>query len=209
LKKLYWDTSVFLCFLNAAERERAQICEDILVHAESGEILIYTSTWTIVETIKPKKVSLPNAKLLTPSEIAKIEGMFRWAWIRRVTLDPRIAFMAVQLVRDQGMNAADAVHAASAILSGVDALQKWDRDFSKVAHLIKVEEPFRITPQLSLIEMAPRIAPSPDDFPGISSQPDSTTKLLTVEGEKELLSLPEPAASAVQGKPDEPKDPKP
>lgn len=122
-----------------------QFVKNILEHAKAREVTIYTSTWTIVETIKPKKVSLPNARLLTPKQIDMIDGMFRLPWISRVSLDPRVAFEAVKLVRDRGMNAGDTVHAASAILSGVDELHKWDRDFSKVADLVAVKEPERIS----------------------------------------------------------------
>lgn len=55
LKKIYWDTSCFICFLNPDEEERRVICEDILRHAEQGEIEIWISTWVIVEVIRPKK----------------------------------------------------------------------------------------------------------------------------------------------------------
>jgi predicted nucleic acid-binding protein len=55
LKKIYWDTSCFICFLNPDEKERRLICEDILRHAEQGEIEIWISTWVIVEVIRPKK----------------------------------------------------------------------------------------------------------------------------------------------------------
>jgi predicted nucleic acid-binding protein len=55
LRKIYWDTSCFICFLNADEEERRVICEDILRHAEQGEIEIWISTWVIVEVIGPRK----------------------------------------------------------------------------------------------------------------------------------------------------------
>ncbi|MFC1893379.1 hypothetical protein ACFLYR_05040 [Chloroflexota bacterium] len=62
------------------------------------------------------------------------------------------------------MKHADAIHAAFAIMSGADVLQKWDRDFDKVAHLITVEEPSMMSQQNSFKGMLPRIGPHPDDF---------------------------------------------
>jgi hypothetical protein len=40
-RKVYWDTTCFICFLNRNEDVRRKICEDVLVHAERGEIEIW------------------------------------------------------------------------------------------------------------------------------------------------------------------------
>jgi predicted nucleic acid-binding protein len=160
--KLYWDTTVFLCFLNPAEENRRRIC-DILRHARTGDCRIYTSTYTIVETVRPKKVSIPNARLLTPAEIDEIEKMFRWSWVEKVPLDQAVAFRSVELARDYALASADAVHAASAIRAQVDQLQAWDRDFSPIGHLVVVCEPQQISPQMDLIE-PPAIGPVPSAF---------------------------------------------
>ena len=142
VRRIYWDTSIFLCFLGIGEEARAKICEDILQHAADGDIRLYTSTYTIAEVIRPKKKSIPNARALTPDEITQIKNMFRWPFLTMIELDPRTAFLAADLARDHyGMLPADAVHAASAIIWKLDALQAWDRDFSAVSHLICVEAP--------------------------------------------------------------------
>lgn len=91
VRKIYWDTSIFLCFLGIGEEVRAKICEDILQHAADGEIRLHTSTYTIAEVIRPKKKSIPNARPLRPEEIAKIKDMFRWPFLRMIELDPRTA----------------------------------------------------------------------------------------------------------------------
>lgn len=177
----YWDSGVFLCFLNKEEDARRKICEDILEHAEKGEFLIYTSYWTMVEVIRPRKQSISSAEKLTKEQIEKIQAMFDWPWIRKIQVDERVAKKSVELARVYGLHPADAVHAASAIITqGVNILQKWDRDFSKIAHLIKVEHPKYITEQLSLIEGAKKnIGPHPDDFnpAGVASldPPQATT----------------------------------
>ncbi len=38
-RAIYWDTSVFLCFLRKHESERRAICEDILRHARDGKVV--------------------------------------------------------------------------------------------------------------------------------------------------------------------------
>src|ERR1700733_10247926 len=115
-RRLYWDSSVFLCFLNREEAERRTICEDVLQHASMEEVRIVTSTYTIVEVIRPKKRALPKSHALTPEQVAQIKGMFRWPFITTIELDERTSLFASDLARDQGLAAADAVHAASAIL---------------------------------------------------------------------------------------------
>ena len=161
-KTIYWDSSCFLCFLNRDEADRRQTCEHILCHAKAGEIRLYTSTFTIAEVIRPKTRSIPNSQRLTAQEIAKIEGMFHWPWLRKIELDQQVAFRAVELARDYNLLPADAVHGASAIIHKLDELQMWDRDFSALSHLIKVSEPTRISAQRNLFgPETPPIGPIP------------------------------------------------
>jgi len=164
LDVLYWDTSVFLCFLNKVETERREICEDILRNAKAGKVRLLTSTYTIAEVIRPKSKSIPGASRLTADQIQKIEGMFRWKWIQKIDVDQRVAFKAVELARDYDLLPADAVHAASAILENVTILQQWDRDFCKVAQLISVQEPKMISKQPALPGTPRPIGPRPEDF---------------------------------------------
>jgi len=207
-RRIYWDSSCFICFLNknAVDKERRSICEDVLRNARSNELVIYTSTWTITEVIRPKKhgaASLPlwateaikaiekkfptarqeletlwaryqsndPAEKLTQPQIDNIQGMFQWNFIELVNLDERVASQAVDLSRKCGLKPADAVHAASAIIAKVAALQKWDRDFSKVAHLITVEEPVMLSPQIQLFETVDNIGPTPEDFEETKGKP--------------------------------------
>ncbi len=164
-RRIYWDTSIFLCFLNRDELERSKICEDVLQHAAMDEVLILTSTYTIVEVIRPKRRSLPTSQLLTPTQIEKIKGMFRWPFIQTIELDDRTALYASDLARDHGLLPADAVHAASAILWKAEVLQAWDRDFVPISQQIPVEEPQLISKQLKFEGTGgSRIGPTPDDF---------------------------------------------
>lgn len=164
-RRIYWDTGCFLCFLNKKETARREICEDILQNAKAGKLIIYTSTFTITEVIYPRRSTLPNPRKLTPAEITKISEMFRWPWLKKMDLDQRVAARAVEYARDYDMPPADAIHAATAKLLKVDALQAWDRDFSKVEHLLTVEEPTRLSTQTAFPNMLLPIGPTPDDFP--------------------------------------------
>ena len=163
-RRIYWDSGCFICFLNQSELERRAICEDILRNAQKGNVILYTSTFTITEVIYPKRSSLPGARRLTTLEVEQISNMFRWRWLKKINNDQRVAFRAVELARDYGLLPGDAIHAASAILVQVDALQAWDRDFSRVAHLVNVEEPSRMSVQSSFDDILARIGPHPDDF---------------------------------------------
>lgn len=165
IRRIYWDTTIFLCFLGMGEDVRRKICDDILQHAADGKVHLYTSTYTIAEVIRPKARSIPNARKLTAEEIARINTMFRWPFITTLELDPRTAFYAADLARDYNLLPADAVHAASAILWKLNALQAWDRDFSAVSKLITVERPAFLTPQTRFEGMAPpSIFPTPEEF---------------------------------------------
>jgi predicted nucleic acid-binding protein len=191
LPRIYWDSSCFICLLNrSSEQNRRLICEDVIRHAQNGEFEIWTSTWTIVEVIRPKKkygevpplpawavkafsaapegkghfqtiwdyyykhTGAPSTKL-TPEQIAVINGMFGWECIRTAYLDQRTASKAVEISRDCGLKPADAVHAATALLSqtpgNAPVLQRWDRDYERVSHLMRVEEPKIISAQSELI----------------------------------------------------------
>ena len=164
-RRVYWDTSVFLCFLNQDERERAEIGEDILHHAAMDGLQIVTPTYTIAEVIRPNKRSLPAATRLSTDQATRIKEMFRWPFIRTIELDQRTALYASDLAREYRLNPADAVHAASALLWKADELQAWDRDFTAVSQLIPVSHPVRISPQMTLEGIANRrYAPHPDEF---------------------------------------------
>ena len=139
--------------------------QSLLQHAADGKVGLYTSTYTIAEVIRPKKKSIPNARKLTADEITSIKAMFRWPFLTPIELDPRTAFFAADLARDHDLQPADAVHAASAILWKLDALQAWDRDFGAISGRITVEEPAFMTKQPKFEGMAPgSIFPVPGDF---------------------------------------------
>ena len=165
-RHIYWDTSCFICFLNRSELDRRAICEDILRNAKEGLVSLYTSTLTIAETMYPRRSNLPNSRRLAPAEVQPITDMFRWSWLRKIDVDQRIAFYAAEIARDHNLYPSDSIHAATAILvPNITTLQRWDRDFNRVSHLIDVEDPSRISLQGAFDDILERIGPHPDDFP--------------------------------------------
>jgi predicted nucleic acid-binding protein len=194
-RRIYWDSSCFICFLNKEEKDRRLICEDILQHAEAGKIEIWISTWVIVEVIRPKKpgnVPLPEwavaaiaavpksqvpleelwaryqrsspTQKLTALEIAQIQGMFDWPFLKKMHVDERVAKKAVEIARDYGLKPGDAVHAASALfVPNCSTIQRWDKDFDKVKGLIPVEDPQMISAQQKF-DIVTGIGPRPEEF---------------------------------------------
>jgi predicted nucleic acid-binding protein len=146
-RAIYWDSTVFLCFLKKHEGERRAICEDILRHAREGKLALYTSSFTITEIIKPLRQECTGPRPLSYDEVADIQGMFQWPWLKKIDLDQRVAQNAVNLGITYALTAADAIHAASAIVAKVDVLQQWERNsgFERISGLGPVEAPRMIT----------------------------------------------------------------
>jgi predicted nucleic acid-binding protein len=175
IRRVYWDTGLFLCFLNKDEQDRREICEDNLRHARAGNIEIYTSYWTAVEVIKPKWI--PKFVPLTDEQVEMIQGMFQWPFLKKIQVHQTVSFAAADLSRKFGLKPADAIHAASAMFKKVDAMQVFDRDFKAISHLITVEEPRLLTPRPPLIAamMEEPIGPTPQKIEAAQAPPNLLT----------------------------------
>ena len=77
-RAIYWDSSVFLCFLRKQEGERRAIGEDILRHARDGKISLFTSSFTVTEVIRPLRFETTGPRPLSSDEVADLQGMFHW-----------------------------------------------------------------------------------------------------------------------------------
>ncbi len=109
---------------------------------------------------------------LTASQISKIEGMFfGWKFLTLIRIDQEIAKRAVAIQRDYNMKAGDSIHVASAIITGVNELQRWDRDFEKVGHLLSVTDPSYVSPAGPLFTTASSLAAVADPEPPSSEPP--------------------------------------
>ncbi len=104
--KVYWDTTCFISYLSSTHPEeilRADICIDLLNHARNDGIEIWTSVWTIAETIRPKAIYEPSplpewASLLKNTDskgdllYPKAHGQFEdiWKYYKKNTLATRM-----------------------------------------------------------------------------------------------------------------------
>jgi predicted nucleic acid-binding protein len=95
-----------------------------------------------------KRRTMPK-RLLSGQEIAAIESLFSAPYIKAIHLDERTAKEAVRMAQQFGLMPMDAIHAASAFLKKppIDKFHVFDKDYKKVAHLLNIEEPVRISPQ--------------------------------------------------------------
>jgi predicted nucleic acid-binding protein len=64
-----------------------------------------------------------------------------WKIIQKIQVDEEVARRAVASSQEDGLRAADAIHAASAIGKKCDCIQAFDTDYSALDQLIKSEEP--------------------------------------------------------------------
>lgn len=160
MRRLYWDTSVFLSFLSEEEVARRHICEDILQHARDGKVELITSMYAMVEVIRPKAIKWPAQ--LTDEQVVLLEGMFKWPWLKKIQVHEELGRAAARLARKHGLKPADAIHAATAIEEKADELQRWDYDYTKVSSLISVTEPAYLSEMPPLFKNL--IGPTPSDF---------------------------------------------
>jgi hypothetical protein len=84
---------------------------------------------------------------LSSDEVEDLQGMFHWPWLKKIALDHRVAQDAVNLGLNFALTAAEAIHAASAIVAKVDVLQQWERSaaLERVNRLVAVEAPRMLT----------------------------------------------------------------
>ncbi len=129
-KIFYWDSSVFIAYLNGEEMEsRADNVEQLLDEAESGEVIIVTSSFTLVEVIKLKG---KDPIRLTASQ--KVTDFFEKDYFHFVDATRKITAAARALIwKFPGLFPKDAVHLASAVefasVEELDAIHSYDSDF--------------------------------------------------------------------------------
>lgn len=106
---VYLDASVFLAHFKG-EAGRVQDCQAVFSEARDGKIRAATSVLSLIEANRGTS--------LADEEIEKIDAFFEHSWLRAVTLDRRIAIKARRLAREHKLKAPDAIHLATAIISG-------------------------------------------------------------------------------------------
>ena len=119
-----WDSDVIIAFLNGEPRAKA--CEEIIEHAEKGEVEIIVSMLTHVEVARLDG-SVQDEDV--------IQEFFRRPYVISVNIDRRVAVEARRLLRTRLMKKPlDAVQAASAVVQKIPLLETYNvDDFKNVA----------------------------------------------------------------------------
>jgi predicted nucleic acid-binding protein len=152
-KIYYWDSSVMIAFLGG-EAGRSENVEQIFEEAESGEVFIVTSSFTLVEVIKLKGK--------TPIRIdaqQRVTKFFEKDYFLFVDATRKITEAARALIwANPTLFPKDSVHLASAIefhkKRSLDALHSYDKDFlgfnGKSLISCPIEEPVPPQPVLPM-----------------------------------------------------------
>lgn len=145
-KRPFIDTSVFLAAINgetepAGDSTRSRIAKQILAAAERKEITLVASTLVAAEIIYKKgSPVLPTDTDPVIDEILNNkERPVLW-----VEVDYSLTVEARKLARVHGLEAADAIHLASAVRAEADVLFRWDRGFKGAQQVANIElmDPF-------------------------------------------------------------------
>src|SRR5262245_15236899 len=113
----YFDSNVFIELLQQSDSDRFDACDDLVVKAQRDELIIVTSTLTLVEVNK-----LPDTKELPAEQSKKILSFFENPYIVLRTVDRNTAETAHHLTRTNGLAGNDAIHVATALIAKVDVL---------------------------------------------------------------------------------------
>jgi predicted nucleic acid-binding protein len=127
-EKVYWDSSAFLAYLKR-ENGRFDDCKKVLDAFERGELVIGTSTETIVEVafkVRRDKV--------TPELESELDLFFQKRF-EYYDVDRNIATSARGLLwKHRKLHTKDAIHVATAIRMKADELHSYDEE-----HLIPLD----------------------------------------------------------------------
>lgn len=120
IERIYWDSDCFLGHLQG-ETGKAAKCAGVLHRAERGDVLIVTSALTIAEVLWMR-----NAPRLPQEKAEVVRRFFRRSFIRVYNVTRGIAEAAQDLVWVHDIRPKDAIHVATAIHLGSDALETFD-----------------------------------------------------------------------------------
>lgn len=130
-KARYWDAGPFIAWLASETRdERADRCAPIIKAAQSNQLLIVTSSVSLIEVVKlDKKDAVVN---LPPEAEAKIVAFFHQPYISIRDFDPRTAEIARDLTWKHGLSTRDAMQAATALRWKVPQMDTFDGGLLKL-----------------------------------------------------------------------------
>ena len=120
IEKIYWDTDCFLGHFQA-EVGKAEKCDGVLERAERGDVLIVTSALTIAEVLWMR-----GGPRLPKDKADIVQKFFRRSYIRVVNVSRKVAMAAQVHVWEDGIKPKDAIHVATAVAFGANALETFD-----------------------------------------------------------------------------------
>jgi predicted nucleic acid-binding protein len=154
---IYWDSSVFLSYLNA-DPGRIDILDSILndTQKSNSELRIITSVITKVEVASSTTEHI--TRILSPSVEQKIDALWNdTAVIVLIEFYDGIALQSRNLIRQSlehgwALKPADAIHLASAQSLSVEELHTYDNKMPRYSTMIgcKICEPYTTQLRLNL-----------------------------------------------------------
>lgn len=120
VEKIYWDSDCFLGHFQA-EEGKVEKCDGVLQRAERGEVLIVTSALTLAEVLWMR-----GGPRLTAEKAELVQKFFRRSYIRVYNLSRKLAEAAQLHVWNDGIKPKDAIHVATAVHLGAQALETFD-----------------------------------------------------------------------------------
>jgi predicted nucleic acid-binding protein len=127
IKKVYWDTCVWLALINE-EADKLERCQNVLALARARSVEIWTSAFTLGEVFKKncegKGVALPENKDV------EFERFVEQDFFVLVQVDYDIGVTARRLLRSHPplKKPADGIHLATAVLNNLDEFHTFDED---------------------------------------------------------------------------------
>lgn len=126
-KSVYWDSCTFLKHL--MEEPGHELCDDVIAEAESGNLVIVTSTLTIAEVLNIK-----GCQEIPAENRAKVEQLFNQDFIEVRAVTRKTALLARDIVwteRRKGKDIVkvkpkDAIHVATAIEAEMMQMHTFD-----------------------------------------------------------------------------------
>jgi len=128
----YWDSSVFIAWLAEETVDgRVDKCRPVIKAAEAGQVIIVTSSLTLVEVIR-----LKGKPAFDPAKEDMIQRFFMQEYIVVRQLDRHLGEVARSLIWKHGFWPKDSVHVATALEARADQLDTFDDELCRKSRMI-------------------------------------------------------------------------
>ena len=153
-RRVYWDACCFLSYLNG-DADRRPVLDALLESARREEIAIVTSVASLTEVAygSPEK----ETRQLDERVEEAIDALFADHAVTLIGYHERVArdarhLIRKALVRGWSLKPMDAIHLASAVSVGAEAIHTYDDEWPKYAPVLEIPigSPAGVTPRLGL-----------------------------------------------------------